>query len=283
MKKFRTLTALACVLALSVVLAVSAAASTAVRATLRPDLTIRIDGVARDFYNVQGKEVHPILYSGTTYIPIRSVGEWMGKNVNWDQSTGTATIEGARTTGTVVGTPDTTAAATPITLYLCPEYHIVIDGVERTFTDVTGKQVVPVVYNGSIYLPIRAIGEIMDKTVSWNGETATVSLDSTTGDIVTDFDTANPSTPSQPSDPTHPSIPSAPSTTTKVTAEQAKQLALSRIPGATEANLREWEFDYEDGRPEYEGKIIYSGMEYEFTIDATTGTVTEWDVERLGR
>ena len=28
---------------------------------------------------------------------------------------------------------------------------------------------------------------------------------------------------------------------------------------------------------EYEGKIIYGGTEYEFTIDAATGSVTEWD------
>ena len=59
----------------------------------------------------------------------------------------------------------------------------------------------------------------------------------------------------------------------------AKQTALARVSGATEADIYEWKLDYDDGRPEYEGKIIYDGSEYEFTIDATNGTITEWDAE----
>lgn len=63
----------------------------------------------------------------------------------------------------------------------------------------------------------------------------------------------------------------------------AKQTALARVSGATEKDIYEWKLDYDDGRPEYEGKIIYGGTEYEFTIDATSGTVTEWDAESLSR
>ena len=61
----------------------------------------------------------------------------------------------------------------------------------------------------------------------------------------------------------------------------AKQTALARVSGATEKDIYEWKLDYDDGRPEYEGKIIYGGMEYEFTINAATGAVTEWDVESV--
>ena len=59
----------------------------------------------------------------------------------------------------------------------------------------------------------------------------------------------------------------------------AKKTVLARVSGATASDIYEWELDYDNGRPEYEGKIIYGGSEYEFTIDATSGTVTEWDVE----
>lgn len=61
----------------------------------------------------------------------------------------------------------------------------------------------------------------------------------------------------------------------------AKQTALARVSGATEKDIYEWKLDYDDGRPEYEGKIIYGGTEYEFTIDATSGTITEWDTEAV--
>ena len=63
----------------------------------------------------------------------------------------------------------------------------------------------------------------------------------------------------------------------------AKQTALARGSGATEKNIYEWKLDYDDGRPEYEGKIIYGGTEYEFTIDAASGNITEWDAEALNR
>ena len=67
----------------------------------------------------------------------------------------------------------------------------------------------------------------------------------------------------------------------KVTEATAKKTALSRVSGATEKDIYEWKLDYDDGRTEYEGKIIYGGMEYEFTINAATGAVTEWDVESV--
>lgn len=61
----------------------------------------------------------------------------------------------------------------------------------------------------------------------------------------------------------------------------AKQTAIARVSGATEKDIYEWKLDYDDGRPEYEGKIIYDGTEYEFTIDANTGAIIEWDMESI--
>lgn len=63
----------------------------------------------------------------------------------------------------------------------------------------------------------------------------------------------------------------------------AKQTALARVSGAAASDIYEWKLDYDDGRPEYEGKIIYGGTEYEFTIDAASGNITEWDAETLNR
>ena len=66
-----------------------------------------------------------------------------------------------------------------------------------------------------------------------------------------------------------------------VSEADAKKIALDRVSGATDRDIYEWKLDYEDGRPEYEGKIIYGGTEYEFTIDAATGSVMEWDAEKV--
>ena len=73
------------------------------------------------------------------------------------------------------------------------------------------------------------------------------------------------------------------SNSNNVTASEAdaKQTALGRVSGATEKDIYEWQFDYDDGRPEYEGKIIYGGTEYDFTIDASSGAVIEWETETV--
>lgn len=66
-----------------------------------------------------------------------------------------------------------------------------------------------------------------------------------------------------------------------VSEADAKQTALGRVSGATQKDIYEWKFDYDDGRPEYEGKIIYGGTEYDFTIDASSGAVIEWEAESI--
>ena len=67
--------------------------------------------------------------------------------------------------------------------------------------------------------------------------------------------------------------------TASITADQAKALALEQVPGATTADIYEFEVDYDDGRLEYEGKIIYNGMEYEFEIDGYSGSIRSWESE----
>ena len=71
--------------------------------------------------------------------------------------------------------------------------------------------------------------------------------------------------------------------TTNVSVDEAtaKQTVLNKVPGATAADIYEWKLDFDDGRWEYDGKIVYNQMEYDFTVDASSGAVTEWDVESI--
>ena len=63
-----------------------------------------------------------------------------------------------------------------------------------------------------------------------------------------------------------------------ISTEQAKQIALARVPGATDIWIH---LDRDDGRLEYEGSIYYGSWEYEFTIDATTGAIREWERDSI--
>lgn len=64
-----------------------------------------------------------------------------------------------------------------------------------------------------------------------------------------------------------------------VSVEQARELALARVPGASESDII-IELDYDDGRYKYEGDIIYNNRQYDFEIDANTGNFLEWEEER---
>lgn len=92
-------------------------------------------------------------------------------------------------------------------------------------------------------------------------------IDAATGDVVNfDYDVE------------HYAPPAASGT---ISAEDAKALALAQVPGAAASDIREFETDRDDGRVEYEGKIVYGGMEYEFEIDGYSGAIRSWEAEPL--
>lgn len=66
-----------------------------------------------------------------------------------------------------------------------------------------------------------------------------------------------------------------------ITEAKAKQLALSKVPGAQESDIREFEKERDDGKYKYEGKIYYETREYEFEIDARSGEFIKWEVESI--
>lgn len=57
-------------------------------------------------------------------------------------------------------------------------------------------------------------------------------------------------------------------------------IALAKVPGATASDLK-MHLDHDDGRQVYEGSIYYNQMEYEFTIDAYSGAILEWESESI--
>ena len=62
--------------------------------------------------------------------------------------------------------------------------------------------------------------------------------------------------------------------------DQIRETVLSRVPGASAADVRLW-LDEDDDRYQYEGQLIWDGMEYEFKIDAYSGSVLEWEADTL--
>lgn len=279
--------ALCAVLSTGTLMMSAGAVSTNVTAQLSPNISVVVDGVYQTFYNVSGSEVHPIVYNGTTYLPLRAVGELMGKNVNWDQTSLTASLSGTRTTAAVTGVADAGAVTQNVAATISTDITVTVDGVARTFTDVNGNVVYPMVYNGSIYLPLRAIGNLMGKSVNWNSATSTVTLSgaqSSGGILVTDADsfnngtTSTVQTPPATQTPTV-TVPSQNTSSGMITADQAKSKALAHAGlNANQVNFVRAYLDWDDGRQVYDVEFYTSDYkEYDYEIDAYTGAVLSFD------
>lgn len=267
----------------------AAADVTTFTAQLRPNVTILVDGTARTFYNAQGQEAHAIYADGTHYLPLRAIGELMGKNVNWDQTTLTVSLSGTRTAGAVQGTPDTTTQTQSVSVQSRPDFTIMVDGVKKTFADAQGRTVYPLLYNGTTYLPVRAVGELMGKTVSWNEQTATITLAASAGNLVTDADsfgqntnTTAPTTPVTPPQAiTGATQQAGTQTGARISVETAKSKALAHAGlAADQVTFVQQKLDWDDGRLVYEIEFYTADYkEYDYEIDATTGAVISYDYD----
>ena len=58
------------------------------------------------------------------------------------------------------------------------DIKIVIDGKQYIPKDAYGKTVEPFIYEGTTYLPVRAVAQAFDKEVLWDDKTFTVSINS---------------------------------------------------------------------------------------------------------
>ncbi len=62
------------------------------------------------------------------------------------------------------------------------DIKIYVDGVKIDPKDANGNKVEPFIYNGTTYLPVRAIGDAIGKQVAWDGATSSVYLGEKPGD-----------------------------------------------------------------------------------------------------
>ena len=274
---FRRLAPAALAVTLLMTSATPALAVTYGNAQVMPNRTIVVDGVARTFYAINGQEVHPISYGGTTYLPVRSIGELMNKNVDWNNDTKTITLTSPRTAGAATGTPDVNPRESTVSVSLRDDFTIIVDGVTQQFYDAGGNRVYPLLHNGVTYLPIRAVGELMGKVVSWDNNTQTVTISGnvdSSGNLVTDADSFGPGSGSTGST-------GNTGSTSYISAETAKAKALAHAGlSASQVTFVRAYPDWDDGRYVYDVEFYTSDYkEYDYEIDANTGAVLSFDYD----
>lgn len=64
------------------------------------------------------------------------------------------------------------------------DIKLVVKGKTVTFgKDSNGKQIEPFIYNGTTYLPVRAVGEALGEKIDWDGATQTVYVGEKPGEV----------------------------------------------------------------------------------------------------
>lgn len=150
------------------------------------------------------------------------------------------------------------------------DFTIVIDGKEQTFRNAQGEQVYPLLYDGTTYLPVRAIGNLMGKTVYWYEDEKRIELKDG-GSTVTDADVIVGSGNNGSSSVDYGS---------NITVDQAKEIALKKAGvSADEATFTKAHSDYDDGAAQYELEFWVGKTEYSADVRKSDGQITSWDVD----
>lgn len=135
---------------------------------------IYVQGIPATFPSEDGKIIYTALsYNGSTYMPLRTVGRWMGKNISWDNASRTVFLSGSVEKSYPCaddeayhqeGLKYVGAAGNAV---LDKGIKVLIDGKQRTFKNQKGETIYPLFYENAIYLPLRNIGELTGMDVTW--------------------------------------------------------------------------------------------------------------------
>ena len=179
---------------------------------------------------------------------------------------------------------------TSVNATVSPDISITRNGSAQSLRDSSGNTVFPLVFEGSVYLPVRSIAEITGSDIKWNEETKTIDIsaaadnDRNTGPAEPAKTAEEPKTldslftsnkPEQPSDQ------SAPSGSNRLIGEdKAKMIALGSA-GLAEYSVKfeKCKLNYNDGNQKYHIEFYCNGIEYKFDIDAFNGSILKTEKE----
>ena len=157
-------------------------------AYLREDVTVEYDREILTFKDEQNATVYPLTFNGSTYLPVRAISGLMGEPIEWVSSAHTVFIGKTLSRpmkylispeeSPYIHTADSKASGKMSTITVIEQKNVLImyDFEQLTFKDEKGNTVYPINYNGSNYLPLRAIADLMGEDIVWDSVTKTVYI-----------------------------------------------------------------------------------------------------------
>lgn len=139
------------------------------------------DGVEFVPADSEGVPVEVFLYNGTTYLPVRAISGLFNVGIEWESETesvylathGGKELESMPVKANASASPFAFEAKninvhTGVSLYYKDEYFVP--------TDSEGVTVDTFLYNGTTYLPVRAVSKLLNAEIDWEQETKSVLI-----------------------------------------------------------------------------------------------------------
>ncbi len=208
-------------------------------------MTVKVDGTALTMKDDDGDSLYPLTYDGNTYLPAEQLASAVGYNATSDDDSVSLTKKAAATS--------TSTSSTDIGAEKAKEIALQHAGVSAS---------------NAVF--VKAEREYDDGRLTYD-------VDFYAGNKEYDYEilAADGTILSYDADIEGYRIPSS-SSSSNIGAEKAKQIALQHAGlSASDVNFVKVEFDYDDGRAEYEIEFHHNFREYEYTIDAASGTILE--------
>lgn len=211
-------------------------------------MTVKVDGTALTMKDDDGDSLYPLTYDGNTYLPAEQLASAVGYNATSDDNSVSLTKKAAATS--------TSTSSTDIGAEKAKEIALQHAGVSAS---------------NAVF--VKAERERDDGRLTYD-------VDFYAGNKEYDYEilAADGTILSYDADIEGYRIPSSTSTSSSgyIGVERAKEIALQHAGlSASGVNFVKAEFDYDDGRAEYEIEFHHNFREYEYTIDAASGTILE--------
>jgi len=167
---------------------IAALADNKVVAYERPDIKVKMDDSFIAMCDENGKQVYPLTYKSTVYLPLRAASGIMREPIEW--VSGANTIFIGRTLSNPsksILPPEESEYAKPIAklaggeqiaakAYLRGDILIMYDFEVLELTNADGSTVCPIICGGTTYLPLEAVSQLMDEDLAWDEKEKTITI-----------------------------------------------------------------------------------------------------------
>lgn len=211
-------------------------------------MTVKVDGTALTMKDDDGDSLYPLTYDGNTYLPAEQLASAVGYNATSDDNSVSLTKKVAATSTRTSSTDIGAEKAKEIALQHAgvSASNAVFVKAEREYDD--GRLTYDVdFYAGNKEYDYEILAS--DGTIlSYDADIEGYRIPSSTSSSSSGY----------------------------IGVERAKEIALQHAGlSSSGVNFVKAEFDHDDGRAEYEIEFHHNFREYEYTIDAASGTILE--------